>query len=125
MLAAIRILFILGFRRVFLLGVDFKMDAKTTYHFEQSRHSGSINGNTKTYGLLNERFDELRPLFEQEDFYVFNCNPESGLKSFDHVSYEDAVKDVLAEFGDIDLANERTEGLYNHNSREKQAGRGR
>ena len=112
MLPAIRILFVLGVRRVFLLGADMKMDENYKYHFEQDRAGGSIRGNNNTYKKLNQWFTELRPLFEKEGFYVYNCNAESGLKAFDFVDYDVAVNKVLEEWGHIELANERTDGLY-------------
>lgn len=119
MLAAIRILFLLGVRNVYLLGVDFTMDEKTKYHFDQERSKSSIKGNQKTYRLLNERFDQLRPIFECEQFYVWNCNEHSGLKTFDYLPYDVAIKQALNEFGNIDTKNERTNGLYDTPSEEK------
>ena len=112
MLATIRILFLLGFRTVNLLGCDFNMSEEHTYHFDQTRRKDSVRGNTSTYGMLNERFAELRPLFEREKFNVYNCNPESGLRAFDHMSFDAAIKRALNEFGNIDTKNERTQGLY-------------
>jgi len=112
MLATIRILFLLGFRTVNLLGCDFNMSEEHTYHFDQTRRKDSVRGNTSTYGQLNERFAELRPLFEREKFNVYNCNPESGLRVFEHVSFDAAIKRALNEFGNIDTKNERTQGLY-------------
>ena len=125
MLAALRILFILGIRRVFLLGADFKMNPSTNYHFEQGRSRGSISGNNSTYHLLNKWFSELRPLFEEQHFYVYNCNPESGLKAFDFVSFDQAIADVTEEFGNIDIPNERTKGLYDTKLDDKKAGIGK
>lgn len=112
MLVAVRLLFHLGIRRVYLLGADFKMDEKTRYHFEQSRSTSSIRGNMSTYQKLNGWFKELRPRFEREGFHVFNCNPDSHLTAFDHVPYEQAIGQALAEWGNIDVATERTAGLY-------------
>jgi hypothetical protein len=112
MLAALRILFILGIRRVFLLGVDFKMDQNRKYHLDQDRHKGSIGGNNATYQQLNARFKELRPYFKKEDFRIFNCNPNSKLKVFDFVSFEAAIQYALEEFDLVDVHNERTDGLY-------------
>jgi hypothetical protein len=43
---------------------------------------------------------------------VYNCNPDSGLQAFDHLPYETAIRNSLAEFDFVDLANERTNGLY-------------
>ena len=111
MLAAMRLLHHLGIRKVFLLGVDFKMDADYTYHFEQERHRAVIDCNRKTYGLLNERFSELLPAFEAEGFEVLNCNPESGLTAFPSIDFEEAVS-ICREGLPEDLAGERTEGLY-------------
>jgi len=112
MLIAIRLLFILGIRQVYLLGADLKMDQSTKYHFDQDRAPGSIRGNTNTYKKLNTWFSELRPLFEKEQFNVFNCNPDSQLKAFEFVNFDNVVNEVMREWGDIDLANERTAGLY-------------
>lgn len=125
MLAALRILFVLGIRRVYLLGVDFNMSETEKYHFEQDRHKGSINGNNSTYRLLNERFAELRPIFEQEDFLVFNCNPASNLKVFDFISFDEALRNALDEFDNVDVAAERTRGLYDINRKDKEQGKGK
>lgn len=125
MLAAIRILFILGIRQVYLLGVDFTMDQTQKYHFDQDRTSSSITGNNSAYEQLNSRFTELRPLFEEQNFHIYNCNPASGLKAFDFVTFEDAIREVRAEFGDIDVATERTKGLYDTPAKDKAEGVGK
>lgn len=125
MLAAIRILFILGFRRVYLLGCDMNMTPEAKYHFQQERHKGSIKGNMETYEKLNRWFTELRPHFEKEFFFVFNCNPKSNLKAFDFVTYEDAISEALGHFDNVDVANERTLGLYDTKYEEKLKGVGK
>ncbi|MBI3881182.1 MAG: hypothetical protein HY301_14105 [Verrucomicrobia bacterium] len=125
MLPALRILFTLGIRRVYLLGVDFSMGPETKYHFDQDRHPGSINGNNSTYQMLNERFAELRPLFEEHNFHVFNCNPASNLKAFDFISYDDALHQVACEFDGVDVRNERTRGLYDTPTADKKLGKGK
>lgn len=125
MLAALRILFILGIRRVYLLGVDFTMSETVKYHFDQDRNKGSINGNNATYQQLNARFTELRPYFEKEDFRVFNCNPGSNLKSFEFLTFEEAMHNILSEFDLVDVRNERTKGLYDTPTKEKKQGKGK
>lgn len=122
MLVALRILFVLGIRRVYLLGVDFNMSRSSKYHFEQGRSNKSISWNNKTYERLNKRFAQLRPYFEEEDFHVFNCNPESRLTAFDHLPFEEALRRVKTEFGNIDVTKERTLGLYDTNSKQKRRG---
>lgn len=121
-LVAIRLLYMLGVRRVYLLGVDLDMSPEKKYSFDQDRSPGSIRGNNQTYQMLQERFTALRPLFEQEGFHVFNCNPESKLTAFDHVPFSEALEQVQLEFGlgsKIDIANENTKGLYDREDREK------
>jgi hypothetical protein len=111
MLASMRILFLLGFRKVYLLGADFNMSETNTYHFDEQRHKGAVNGNLSTYEKLqNEYFPALKPYFESEGFYVYNCNPESKLKVFDFVDFNDAISEAITPLGDVE--NERTWGLY-------------
>jgi hypothetical protein len=125
MLPAIRIMFILGIRRLYLLGCDLNMSRESKYHFDQDRHRGSIRGNNDTYEKLKKWFAELRPLFEAEDFHVFNCNPQSNLKAFDFVSYKDALEDCASHMDFVDIANERTRGLYETKTEDKMKGIGK
>jgi hypothetical protein len=118
MLATLRILFYLGVREVFLLGVDFEMSKEQKYHFEQNRSDNSIKNNNETFALLNERFTLLRPIFEKNDFYVYNCNPNSRLKVFPFADYNDAIKYCMENMPK-DLAKERTEGLYDRKANDK------
>lgn len=124
MLVAIRLLYYLGFRKIYLLGVDFEMKkGQNNYCFDQYRHQGSIDGNNATYQKMKKRFTELLPYFKQAGLELFNCNPESRLKVFEHVPFEDAVKEVVKTSwlgADIDIANENTEGLYDREYRAKQ-----
>jgi hypothetical protein len=114
-LASLRIMFLLGFTNVYLLGCDFKMElGKPNYAFEQQRSKSSVNNNNNTYKLLNERFDLLKPLFEKENFHIWNCTPESGLKTFPYIEYNEALTTVLKDFPDT--KTERTEGMYERNS---------
>jgi len=110
-LPAIRMLYYLGVRTIFLLGCDFKMEkGKPNYHFEQDRAAGSVNGNNSSYKMLTKRFKELKPIFEKMGLCVFNCNPDSGLDVFPKVAFADAIKSATAGFPDVE--NERTKGLY-------------
>ncbi len=111
MLVALRLLFFLGVRKVYLLGVDFKMNEESKYHFEQNRSKGSISGNNSTYEQLIRRFELLKPIFDKHGFQIFNCNFESKLRVFPFIDYEEAIKEALSDMP-ADLKNERTEGLY-------------
>src|ERR1035437_7661846 len=45
MLASLKILFLLGFRKVYLVGVAFEMTEEKRYHFDEGRTEGAIKGN--------------------------------------------------------------------------------
>jgi hypothetical protein len=108
MLIAMKMLYYLGIRKVFLLGCDFNMSADSTYHFKQERHASSVRGNNSTYEELCHRFEQLKPIFDKLGYQVFNCNADSNLKVFPFVSFEDAIASV--DFPDV--VSERTDGLY-------------
>jgi hypothetical protein len=115
MLAALRVLFYLGVRTLYLLGCDFKMqNGAANYAFEQDRSRSSINGNNKTFDALNTRFRELLPSFEREGFRVFNCTPNSGLTAFPSLRYEDAIDAALRKFPRQVI----TAGMYDRKQRE-------
>lgn len=109
--AAIKIAYVLGFRKVFIIGADFKMDDNNTYAWNQARSSGSIKNNNVTYRKTNDRFNLLRPIFEKNNFYVFNASgQDSGLNSFVKIDFDEAIKIALAGFPEV--KNERTFGMY-------------
>jgi hypothetical protein len=111
MLPALRILYILGFRTVYLLGVDLDMSSDRTYHFDEGRDKGAVNCNRKTYArMITEYFPQLRPEFEKLSFNVFNCNPDSKLTTFDHIPFDKAWEHAMSMPGDVN--KEETRGLY-------------
>lgn len=76
------------------------MNADHKYAFEQERSASSIKHNNNLYQALNQRFALLKGTqFEQRDFHVFNCTPDSGLKAFPHYPFEKAVDYARAECG--------------------------
>lgn len=111
MLASLKVMFLLGFRNVFLMGADFKMSKDYTYHFDEQRADGAVKGNMDTYQKLSTQyFPQLKPHFEAEGFKVYNCNKESELKVFDYVPFEDAIAFATKPLGNVD--SERTWGMY-------------
>lgn len=118
MMAAIRILYYLGFRRVYLLGADFNMQTgKDNYAFKQDRSLSSVNGNNNTYKTLDSRFKALKPIFDSFNYKIYNCNSDSGLKAFPYMSYEEAINRSSGKFQKtID-----TIGWYERKEKEKEA----
>lgn len=110
MLASIRILYLLGFRRVYLVGVDFEMNDDKRYHFDEGRTEASIKGNMSTYSKMINWFSELKPIFDKEGFIIKNCNPQSNLRVFPMTTVAEAVSEAADCMGDV--VNERTRGMY-------------
>jgi hypothetical protein len=111
MLPALRILFLLGFRKVYLIGADFNMSENYTYHFDEQRAKGAVRCNMGTYDRMkNEYFPQLKQECDAEGFNIYNCTEGSKLDVFPFVKYEDAISDIINPLGDI--FNTRTWGLY-------------
>lgn len=107
MLAALKIMYVLGFRQVNLLGCDFNMEhdpkglgTGKTYCFPQYKHAGGCSTNNKSYDILNKRFSALQPLFLDNGFRVFNCNSASKLTAFPHKDFKEAVVEIKRNFPD-------------------------
>jgi len=91
MLFALKTLFVLGFRRVFLVGCDWWMGQGYTYGFKEKRHTQAINNNNTTFGRVLSMFVQAQDHFKEEGFRIENCNPGSFLTCFPYRSLADAV----------------------------------
>jgi len=117
MYAALRLLFFLGVRRVFLLGCDFRMEVgKSNYAFDQDRTKDSVRGNNSTYRIFNDRMHQLQPHFEQAGFRIFNCTQDSGLTAFPYVSFDNAIELATSVIPERII----TTGMYDRQARERQ-----
>lgn len=118
MYVAIRLLFYLGIRRLYLLGCDFRMEqGARNYAFEQERSRSSVRGNNESYRILNRRMARLLPYFEREGFEVINCTPNSGLTAVPYMPFDTALRDATAEMP----AHISTAGMYDRRQRERDA----
>jgi len=88
MLLGIRLMHYLGFRRVYMIGVDFNMTDLEQYSFGQKKKAR--NGR---YQKENEMLKQLKPIFDKKDFKLYNCNPDSNCDVFPHVTFEDALSE--------------------------------
>jgi hypothetical protein len=118
LLVALRMLFYLGVRRVYLLGCDFRMEVgNRNYAFSQDRSMESVESNNRTYRALDRRLKDLRPRFEKAGFRVFNCTASSGLTAFPFRSYDAAIAEATRSFPrSLD-----TEGMYDWRRRKRSA----
>jgi hypothetical protein len=111
LLPSMRIPFVLGFRKLYLVGVDMNMTPDQKYHFEEGRTSGAVKCNNATYErFIKEYGPEVKKAADKLGYQIFNCNPESKLTCFPHVNFEDAIKDVKTSYGPAD--NIKSKGMY-------------
>ncbi len=96
MLLAIRLLYYLGSRRIYLIGVDFNMSVGNGYFFCQNRSSESCVSNNNAYIVLNKWLCTMQAngVFNRFGLEIYNCNRYSGLRAFPYVSFEDAIVDA-------------------------------
>lgn len=92
MLLGLRILQYLGAKTIFLLGVDFLMDAETgPYAFGENKAENGCRSNNEQYRITADWLTRLRPVFERFGFRVYNCNSTSGLRAFSYVPFDVAI----------------------------------
>ncbi|MEX0678900.1 MAG: hypothetical protein WD063_17630 [Pirellulales bacterium] len=120
MFLALRLLFYLGIRKVFLLGCDFRMTFdQPNYAFSQARTRASVLNNNASYRILNRRLIRLRPCFDAAGFEVFNCTEGSQLAAFPFVTLEQALNEMTAGIPKQIV----TDGMYDRLQRERDAQR--
>lgn len=88
---AIRVLFLLGIRRIFLFGVDFHQTYERPYFHSQNASRRAVMRTNNMYYWSSIRFTRLRPLMEEVGLFIYNCNPTSKLTAFDYISPEEAL----------------------------------
>lgn len=108
MFPALRLLYWMGCRTVYLIGADFHMKPQDSYAFDEPKDARAAGTNNNTYGLLNRCFHEMRPHFAAADFRVFNCTPNSRLDAFPAIDYNAAIASVTAGIPPV----ETVRGLY-------------
>ncbi|GAF73345.1 unnamed protein product, partial [marine sediment metagenome] len=92
MIAAIKIMYILGIRRIYLLGTDFKMTENYRYHFEEQRTKNAVRNNQATYMRMISFFTQLSPYFKKANYQIFNCTQGSELTCFPYMQLDEAIK---------------------------------
>jgi len=94
MLLGLRILYYLGARTIFLVGVDFKMSPEKGYSFNQARDEGASKSNNNQYSVVNDWLCRMveNDTFKKFGLSVYNCYENSSLRAFDHVPFEEALE---------------------------------
>lgn len=104
MLLGLRMLYYLGSRRIYLVGVDFKMDPTKelcdNYAFTEERKPDAIQSNNSQFAVVNKWMCRMQQngIFSKFGLEVYNCNERSGLRAFPFVPFELAIEDTLKDF---------------------------
>ena len=101
LLLGTRLMYYLGFRRVYLLGVDFFMDPQVgeleRYAFEEVRDDNAVASNNNQFAVTNRWLCTMQKdgVFNRYGLELFNCAPRSGLRAFGHIPFDRALADAL------------------------------
>lgn len=111
MLVALKIIYLLGIRKVYLLGCDFKMDRERPYFFNEPVSDQSFRHNNTSYEYFIDFYTRLQPILLQSDFQVFNCNPHSNLEAFPYASFDEVVENTNTYIDGL-IAKEKNTSMY-------------
>ena len=111
LLPAIRIPYLMGFRRLYLLGVDLNMSKTQTYHFNEGRTDGAVRNNQNTYKrIIGEYGPGIKKYADKLNYHIYNCNDKSALTCFPFKDFNEAIDHELNLIGLKEPIV--TEGMY-------------
>jgi hypothetical protein len=93
MLLAIRILYYLGAREIYLVGVDFRMEVDNGYSFGQSRTNAAVESNNHQFRVVNNWLTQMQSsnVFGKFGLSIYNCYERSGLRAFPYLPFSGAI----------------------------------
>lgn len=106
MLIGLRLLYYLGARVIFLVGVDFQMDPslglQDNYSFGENRDRGACESNNRQFSVVNPWLVKMADdgVFQRFGLQIFNCNENSGLRAFPHVAFSVAIMESKVNIPD-------------------------
>jgi hypothetical protein len=92
MLIALKILYYVGIRKVYLLGCDFKMTTRKPYADDIPKADAGVRSNNDKFKMLDQRFGDLWRYAYDLGFEIINCTEGSHLTAFPRLSYEEALR---------------------------------
>lgn len=92
MLAALAILYRLGFVKVFLFGCDLQLEDGEVYSYSADVGRTEQESNARLYGSIRESLIRLKPVFDQHGFEIVDASVHSSLSEvYPTCAYEEAV----------------------------------
>lgn len=96
---AIQILNTLGFRKIYLIGCQFKVKGDKQYAYDVKLNPAQQKWNTKTYSYVVADMKTLKPTFERKGLEVVSCTPESPLNEhYPFMKMDDAIDEMLKDY---------------------------
>jgi len=102
MLIALRMLYYLGARRIYLVGVDFTMRPDYGYSFPQGRDEEACRSNNAQFRIVNRWLCRMQEsgVFDRFGLEIFNCFERSRLRAFPFCPFSEAIMDCKGEVTD-------------------------
>ena len=88
---AINLMYLLGYRRILLLGYDMQEKNGQAHWHPDHRFKGASNPSQGTFGGWLRDFRVLAEKIKEAGVEVTNCTRETALKSFPQTPLEDAL----------------------------------
>lgn len=107
-LVAVRLLYWLGIREIYLVGADWHCRPEEPYGFAIAKSRGACGANNTTLEIVRQWMHAMRPHFEAAGLNVWNCTPGSKLDTFDFLDFTEAVNREVAKLPVIDTLR----GIY-------------
>lgn len=98
MLVGLRLLYYLGVRRIYLLGVDYKGRDGMCYGFPNRKRERN-----RRFKREGEMLRLLKPVFDERGLEVYNCNQWSACDLFPYVPFDVALENCKGDVGDEPL----------------------
>jgi len=96
---ALQLAYRLGFRTVYLIGCQFKIERNRQYSYDMKLTEDQIKWNEKLYASTIANMKHLKPHFNDFGFNVISCTPESPLNEiYPTMSFNEAVDKSLESF---------------------------
>ena len=97
MLAAIHILYVLGFRTIYIIGADFEMNPRQPYCFSEIKGTGSVKTNNTSFSKLLKFFKDIQPELKKVGLQLFDAQGTRLSESLPTINYTEAVNNCVID----------------------------
>ena len=96
---ALQLAYRLGFRKIYLIGCQFKINLEKSYAYAMSLTQEQVDYNNRTYKACVANLKFLKKHFEDSGLELISATPDSPLNDiYRHMTFEEAVSDSLKDF---------------------------